>query len=116
MIRKAAQMDTEVRSRLRGGPGDVTVQHLFKKEEITARTRLCARLVLPPGAGIGLHPHEGEDELFYVLRGTGLVEDAGAKTRVGPGDAILTGKGQSHAVLNDGREPLEMLALILLYS
>ncbi len=115
MIRKAAQMESEVRTALRGGPGAVTVQHLFKSNEITARTRLCARLILPPGAGIGLHAHEGEDELFVVTRGSGLVEDGGARQRVGVGDAILTGKGASHAVQNDGPEPLEMIALILLY-
>ena len=43
MIRKAAQMESEVRTALRGGPGAVTVQHLFKSNEIPARTRLGAR-------------------------------------------------------------------------
>lgn len=42
MICKVTQMEMEVKSELRGGVGDVTFQHLFKKDEITARTRLCA--------------------------------------------------------------------------
>lgn len=115
MIRKAEQMETEVRHEMRGGAGDVTIQHFFKKEEITARTRLCARLTLPPGASIGLHKHELEDELFVVLRGQGLIDDGHSQEPVQAGDAILTGKGAGHAVSNNGAEPLEMIAIIMLY-
>lgn len=116
MIRKAAQMETEVKNAVRGGAGNVTFQHFFKKDEITARTRLCARLILPPGASIGLHKHEGEDELFIVTRGKGLIDDGQTKEPVQAGDAILTGKGEAHAVINNGSEPLEMIAIIMLYS
>jgi len=116
MIRKAAQMETEVKSQVRGGIGNVTFQHVFKKDEITARTRLCARLILPPGASIGLHKHEGEDELFIVTRGKGLIDDGQTREQVQTGDAILTGKGEAHAVINNGVEPLEIIAVIMLYS
>ena len=116
MIRKATQMETEVRSALRGGVGNVTFQHFFKKDEITARTRLCSRLTLPPGASIGLHKHEGEDELFIVTRGKGLIDDGQTKEPVQAGDAILTGKGEAHAVINNGHEPMEIIAIIMLYS
>ena len=116
MIRKGAQMETEVKSELRGGVGKVTFQHFFKKDEITARTRLCSRLILPPGASIGLHKHEGEDEVFIVTRGKGLIDDGQSREQVQAGDAILTGKGESHAVINNGLEPLELIAIIMLYS
>ena len=115
MIHKATQMETEVKSELRGGVGNVTFQHFFKKNEITARTRLCSRLILPPGASIGLHKHEGEDELFIVTRGKGLIDDGKTREQVQIGDAILTGKGEAHAVINNGLEPLEMIAIIMLY-
>lgn len=115
MIRKAAQMKTEARN-IRNGIGEVTVQHLFGKEEITARTRMCARLTLPPGVSIGLHKHEGEDELFIVTRGTGLIDDGKTKVPIQAGDATLTGKGEAHAVINNGREPLEIIAIIMLYA
>ena len=115
MIRKAAEMETEVRSQLRGGVGNVTLRHFFKKTEITARTRLCARLTLPPGASIGPHKHDGEDELFIVTRGSGMIDDGKNRESVQAGDAIITGKGEFHAVVNNGQEPLEMIAIIMLY-
>ena len=115
MIRKVAQMETEVKN-IRNGIGNVTVQHLFKKEEINARTRLCARLTLPPGVSIGMHKHENEDELFVITRGKGLIDDGKTRVPVQAGDATMTGKGEAHAVINNSQEPLEMIAIIMLYA
>jgi mannose-6-phosphate isomerase-like protein (cupin superfamily) len=116
MIRTAAEMTVDVRPRLRGGEGDTTIRTCFRPEEFGARLRLCATLTLPPGASIGPHAHDGEDEIYLILRGRGLVDDAGRKdVRVTVGDAVLTGKGATHAIRNDGTEPLELAAIIVLY-
>ncbi len=116
MIRTPSAMPTETRHALRGGVGDVAVRHLFTKEEITARTRLCAVLTLPPGASIGTHQHEGEDEIYYVLKGSGTLDDNGTRTTVTPGDAVLTGRGESHAIVNTGNTDLEILAVVMCYA
>ncbi|MBM4149246.1 MAG: cupin domain-containing protein [Lentisphaerae bacterium] len=115
MIHRPDDMQTEVRANMRGGRGSVTVRHLFQKEEITARTRLCAELVIPPGAGIGIHEHAAEDEIYIITAGSGILDDGGARTRVKAGDAVLTGNGASHAVENDGSEDLRMFAVIINY-
>ena len=58
MIRRESEMKTETRQNMRGGTGSVTIRHYFTREEFTADARLCARLILPPGASIGPHCHE----------------------------------------------------------
>lgn len=116
MIHTPAMMPTEVRHAMRGGVGDITVQHLFSKEEITAKTRLCARLTLPPGASIGTHQHNGEDEVYYLLSGTGMLDDGTTQTTVTAGDAVLTGRGESHSIANTGDTNLEILAVIMCYA
>lgn len=116
MIRKSADMKTEIRDRMRGGPGSVTIRHFFDKSEFTANSRLCAKLILPPGSGIGQHQHDGEDEVYIVLRGSGLLDDGKVQTRVTAGDAILTGNGGSHAITNDSKEDLEIIAMIMCYK
>jgi len=108
-------MATEVRDQMRGGQGRITVQHYFAPAEFGARMRLCARLTIPPGASIGEHDHAREDEIYLVLSGTGMVQENGAHTRVNAGDAVLTGKGGRHAVVNDGSVPLVIAAIIILY-
>lgn len=115
MIRRAAEMEKEIKEQMRGGKGSVEITHIFKKDELKGKARLCAKLTLNPGCSIGLHEHSGEEEIFYIIRGNGLIDDNGQKTEVGPGDAILTGGGASHSVENIGTEPLEIAAVILLY-
>jgi len=115
MIRKEAEMATEVRENMRGGDGAVTIRHFFKKDEFEADARLCARLILPPGASIGPHQHEREDEVYIVTRGSGVLDDGETQTKVSEGDAVLTGKGGSHAVSNDGSGDLEIVAFIMCY-
>lgn len=116
MIRKRHQMLIERREKMRGGPGYINVHHIFHKDEIKAKTRLCAILTIPPGSGIGLHQHEGEDELFFVLSGSGTIDDGSTQSTVETGDAILTGNGASHSVLNTGKVNLEILAVIMPYA
>ncbi|NLF38193.1 cupin domain-containing protein [bacterium] len=115
MIRSAHQMKKEERVAMRGGKGAITITHAFTKEDLRSATRLCARLTIPPGASIGPHAHEGEEEVFCILSGRGRVDDNGTIADVGPGDAILTGGGARHAIENTGAEPLEVMAFIGCY-
>jgi mannose-6-phosphate isomerase-like protein (cupin superfamily) len=109
-------MAEETRDNMRGGDGSVTIRHVFKKDEFTSKTRLCARLILPPGAGIGVHQHDREDEVYIVARGSGVLNDGENDTEVTVGDAVLTGNGASHAIRNNGSEPLELIAVIACYE
>lgn len=116
MIRKCTEMKEEVREHMRGGPGSVTVRHAFMPQEFGTTVRLCATCVIPPGAGIGPHQHMGEDEVYMIIRGEGILDDGISQTRVQAGDAVLTGDGGSHALLNCGEIPLEVLAFIVCYD
>ena len=115
MIHTPEQMTVEQRPNMRGGAGNVTVRQFFKPDEFGAKVRLCANLTLPPGASIGLHKHEGEDEVYIITRGSGVLDDTLERTRVNAGDVVLTGKGESHAISNDGNTDLEVIAVIMLY-
>ena len=115
MIRKLCDQAVELRPGMRGGTGTVSVQSLFAPDEFGASVRLCARLTLPAGASIGNHAHEGEDEVYVITRGQGRLTDGDTEAIVGPGDAVLTGRGASHSIANAGDEPLELIAFIARY-
>jgi len=108
-------MVRELRSNLRGGEGEVEFIHLFTQEEMGSKTRLFAKIIIPPGASIGFHEHHGEEEIYFILQGSGLVNDDGREVKVGPGDAVLTGGGAGHSIANVGDGPLTMVAAVLLY-
>lgn len=116
MIRKPGEMKSETRANMRGGDGEVTIRHYFTRDEMTAHSRLCAELIIPPGASIGRHDHETEDEVYIITAGSGVLDDGQTESRVATGDAILTGNGSAHAIRNDGDTELRMIAVIMCYS
>jgi mannose-6-phosphate isomerase-like protein (cupin superfamily) len=113
MVKRMAEMEKQVREKMRGGAGSVEILHIFRPDELAGKTRLFARMRLLPGSSIGYHVHEGEEEIFYILSGSGSVVEQGVTSLVGPGDAVLTGAG-GHSIENTGDAPLELLAAILL--
>ncbi len=116
MIKRKSEQEAEVRKNMRGGGGEVTIRHYFKKDEINAPSRLCAELRIPPGAGIGEHEHVEEDEVFIIQQGKGIITDEGREKEVFAGDAILTGKGASHAIRNNSDAELIVTAIIMQYK
>jgi mannose-6-phosphate isomerase-like protein (cupin superfamily) len=115
MIKKSKNMEVEVRKDMRGGKGDIKIIHYFKKDEIKAKCRLCAKLLIPPGASIGLHPHNEEDEIFIITKGKGIINEGNSEYPVEPGDATLTKSGEEHSIRNSGDEDLEVIAVIIMY-
>ena len=115
MIKRHADMQTEMRECMRDGTGAVEIVHIYRKEELRGKTRLFARLRMPPGSSIGYHTHDGEEEVYYILQGIATVTDQGVTSSVGPGDAVLTGGGGGHSIANQGSEELVLLAVILVY-
>ena len=116
MIRRAGDMIKEIKELMRGGKGSVEIMHIFKQDELKGKARLCAKITIEPGSSIGLHQHSDEEEIFYIINGKGIVNDNGNISEFRKGDSILTGNGASHSIESIGDEPLEMLAVILLYQ
>ena len=115
MVRKSTEMVRQLNENMRGGKGTVEITHIFRQDELKGKARLCAKIKINPGCSIGLHQHMEEEEIFYIIKGAGQVDDNGTKYEVCEGDSILTGGGASHSVENTGIETLEMVAVILLY-
>ena len=60
------------------------------------------------------HTHPGF-EVLYGLSGHGHVElDGTTDTAISPGAVVAVGEGTVKAVANDGAEPLEVLAVLVL--
>jgi len=87
--------------------GGQTVGYSFFKS--TPDLRLVFRKrALKPGSGIGYH-EQHEDEIYYVLSGTGSMTVDGKTFDVGPGTAVLTRPGSSHGLKQTGTDDLVIL-------
>ena len=61
-----------------------------------------------PGSGVGHHVQK-EDEIYYVLSGTGTMILDGKTVDITPGTAVLTRPGSSHSLKQTGSEDLVVL-------
>ena len=104
MIKSAADMRTELRERMRGGEGTVQIRHVFEQTELKGKCRLFALITLEPNSSIGLHAHESEEEVYYILQGRAKVVDDGEERELKPGDGSDY-DGRSYSIANTAMKP-----------
>ena len=112
MIIRRNEMKSETKEKLRDGKGAASFTYLVDCEK-EKNVRLLAELTLLPGSSIGYHRHDSEAEYFFILSGSGTVNDNGTESPVKAGDAVVTGSGFSHSITNTGDVPLVMHAIIV---
>jgi len=114
MVIRRDEMKIESKERFRDGEGIVQLRHLLDGSE-QKNARLFAEITLDPGCSIGYHKHESETEYYFIISGTGIVNDDGKEVEVTQGDSVVTGNGASHSVKNTGSVPLVFHAVIVTY-
>ena len=67
---------------------------------------------LMPHSHLGLHVHEGNSEMIYVLSGTGKILYEGEYLPLKPGDCHYCPMGHGHSLINDTDEELVVLAIV----
>lgn len=114
MIRKNAEKTSVRKSAPFNGIGEITVRSLLNgADEMYQKGRVFAHTTVYPCAAIGYHVHNGDSETYYILNGAGTYNDNGTVSTVVAGDVTFTPDGQGHSIACLGKEPLEMIALIL---
>jgi len=113
MIKRKASYPIKRNEKMRGGEGIVTLESLLEPAELYEKGRLFSKVTLDPGSSIGYHVHEGEMEAFYIISGEAEMSDNGETVTLQAGDTTLAMSGEGHSLKNKGKEPLELIALIL---
>lgn len=113
MIRRANEQGVRQIEKLRDGMGTVQFRDLFTGQELGDRATMCAVATLEPGCSIGVHPHEGNGELYCVLEGEAVVTEDGEEFILGPGDTEFCADGHTHGIENRTASTLLFLAVIL---
>mgnify|MGYP003587507060 CR=1 FL=1 len=113
MIKMAGEQLVRVRENVRGGEGTLVFHDFLLAEESFGAGKLFSRTVIPAGASIGEHRHEGEFEVYYVLSGVVEALDNGSWIALHAGDTHVCASGESHALRNFSSTEAEVLMLIL---
>ena len=97
-----------------GGNGEITITHLLGQEELDGKCGMFAKVTIPPGASIGVHPHKGNTETYHILSGTALYNDNGTEKKIGVGVTTFCPDGEIHGIANaSDSEDLVFIALII---
>jgi mannose-6-phosphate isomerase-like protein (cupin superfamily) len=97
------------------GLGTVRCEYAFPRDKALPDQAMkeIAWLILPPGASIGVHKHENNEDAYIVISGSGVFIGADNKEiPVKGGDVTIARKGESHGMRNTGTEPLVILDVI----
>lgn len=106
MILDFSAMQENVVPHFKGGKGDTLMR---KQEDVQGK---ILQLTLPVGSSIGQHVHEDSYEVMYILSGSGVCYDEGQEVRLLPGMCHYCPVGHGHSVVNDGKEPLVIFAVV----
>ena len=113
MIKQVHERTKSIVSNLRGGKGDLLKEDIFMAADSLEKFRLCAVITIPDGCSIGEHSHGPDAEIYYVLSGSLQITDNGITKNLFPGDAVFTGGGTSHSVVNVSGNEATMLAIVI---
>lgn len=111
MFRRSEEMRCSEIVGMKGGPGKVRFSHW--PEELPAHVRVVSLITLVDGDGIGYHVHDRETEIYYMIEGKLIFNDNGNTVIAKKGDAMFTGSGEGHMVLNRSGEKATFLAVIV---
>lgn len=81
------------------------------KADIQIRYSL-AHAFVDPGQITKPHKLTGASEVYYILRGRGVMEIDGERREVGPGAAIYIPPDAEQCIHNTGKEVLEFICLV----
>lgn len=101
-----SRMEETALPQFRGGEGDT----LLRSYSDGANKIMLGRLL--PGTSIGMHCHETNSEIIYVLEGVGTMLCDGELETLPAGCGSYCPKGHSHSLRNEGESDLVFFAVV----
>ena len=97
------------REKMHGGSGTAQYRRALPPEVFFSNWSYVDHLVLPPGASVGRHLHEGVEEFYYVINGQGMARINDETATIRKGDAVPVLLNDIHSFENSGSADLEFL-------
>lgn len=91
-----------------GGEGTLKFRRILEKE-FQSHISFFDYTILPPGTTIGFHKHVDSEEVYFILKGKGMMRVDNEEVEVSDGDVILNPSGSSHGLKNHSAQDLEIL-------
>ena len=104
-----------IQKRCHNGKGAILFREIFDKKDFKSNLQFLHETIVLPNSTIGYHKHLGNEEIYYVIEGKGLMKVDGQEKIVKPGDAVITYSGSSHGLKNIYDRDLKILVFEAIY-
>lgn len=111
---RTGEIDWSQAFRMRHPFNDASEMRMARLGDRTGMRRVISNLIrIPPGKESWIpHAHSAEEEMAFILEGTGEVVLDGARHAIGPGDFLgFPTDGVVHSIVNTGTGPLTYLTV-----
>lgn len=99
----------ELQERCHNGKGTISFREVFNKDDFKSTIQFLHETSVMPDSTIGYHKHTGNEEIYYIVEGEGIMTVDEEEKKVIPGDAVITHSGSSHGLKNTGDKELKIL-------
>ncbi|MBS5660760.1 MAG: cupin domain-containing protein [Clostridiales bacterium] len=106
MIIDFKRIKSETIKQMRGGEKEVTASMFVDDNNRIMYGKL------EPGASIGMHTHETNSEILYILQGRGKMIYDDTEEKLEAGICHYCPKGHSHSLINDRNDDLIFFAVV----
>lgn len=106
MILDFNKIEETINPNFKGGEKEMAVRAYGDEKNRIMVNRLI------PGASVGMHTHEKNSEIIYLMEGCGKVIYDGEEMRIEEGQVHYCPKGHTHSLINDSEKDLVFLAVL----
>jgi mannose-6-phosphate isomerase-like protein (cupin superfamily) len=81
-----------------------------KSKMLVSNSRVVlGRVILEPGDAHPANSHNDEEEYYYIVRGSGMIQLDESEYSIEAGDVVQIPAGTRHGIRNSGKNPIEYL-------
>jgi mannose-6-phosphate isomerase-like protein (cupin superfamily) len=96
---------------LHGGKGTVFYRRALGPEVFRTNWGYVDHVSIPPSTSLGYHRHDLQEEIYYVISGSGRAVVKGESVAISAGDAVPIRLREAHAFENSAAGDLELMVI-----
>lgn len=97
------------------GQGQIWFQRPLEDADFDSDAHFVDFVRIPPGASIGIHTHGENEEIYFIVEGSGIMHTNAEERPVSRGDLILNRRGWTHGLRNPTAAELLVLVVEITY-